>query len=202
MIGAPLLSSFTTLDLMWMDPPYSTKDLRLSKAHMDSGGTVHVRRTVGKAIMTATVTGQGNASPPRTSETGLLLQVDLMPSTTLNEMERIISMFRQVYISRTEEDHLAVPKIHQYSMDTKTLSQASPDAQTARNAGLATRSLQGIYPGLISDTETTSYFLIQGNIARSMWIYPALQAPLIFAIIAMVMTYYNLSTSGVVVWIF
>ena len=151
-----------------MGQPHSTKDLRNLKAHLDCGGAVHVRRVTDKDTLTATVIGETNTSQHRTNEAGLLLQVELVRSNTPNELELPIQLFRQVYISRTDEDHLAAPTIHQYAIATKTLTQVSTHAQLAWRNGLISRTLYGIYYGLATTTMPEAYFLLQGKLIRFM----------------------------------
>ena len=163
MMGAPLPSSFATLDLMWTGPPHSAKDLRYMKAHLDSGGSVHVRLVTDKETLTATVIGQTNTSQPRANEAGLLLQVELVRSNTPNELELLIHLLRQVYIARTDEDHLTVPTIHRYAVAAQTLTHVSTYAQLVWRNGLISRILYGLYYGLATATKCTAYFPAQGN---------------------------------------
>ena len=81
----------------------------------------------------------------------------IKPSPSV-DLELLIELFRQLYISRTNEDHVAVPTIHQYALATKTLPTVSNEAQEARRTGLLSRSLYGIYDGLVSAAKSTSYF--------------------------------------------
>ena len=163
---------------------------------------MHVRRVTDKDTLTATVIGETNTSQHRTNEAGLLLQVELVRSNTPNELELPIQLFRQVYISRTDEDHLAAPTIHQYAVATKTLTHVSTDARLVWNTGLLSRILYSIYYGVTATTKSAAYFLLHGNLIRFMWSYPVFQAPLIVASTALMMPYYKVSTWGIIVWIF
>ena len=170
------------------------------KSRLNSCGTIHGRVITEKVTLTATATGHANASQPRTNEAGLLLKVALEWPNAPNELELLIQLPRQLYISRTDGDHLTAPTIHQYAIVPKTLSQVSTDAQLAWHNGLITRSLYGIYYGLTSATEPTAYFLAKGNMVRFTWSYPVFRAPLVIASTALMMTYYNASTWHVIVW--
>ena len=135
MLGAPLLSSFTALDLIWLGLPHTTKELRALKAHLDGGGTIHAQSTKDKVTLTASVKGQMNVSQSRTSETGVVLHVDLLPSNSLNDLEKRIVTSRQISVSRTGEEHATLPTIQEYAFAPKTLSVVAPDVKSAWKGG-------------------------------------------------------------------
>ena len=202
MIGAPLLSPFTALDLMWISPPHNPKGLRALKHHLDNGGTIHVQRTTNASSMIATVIGRMNVSQPRTSELGLLLQVDVVLSSNPNDLEKAITLFRQVFVPRSDVDHPSVPTVHEYAIANKALAQASADLETVWHTGLISTVFYQIYSTLFSITKSSTYFLLQGGILKAMWVYPILQVPLAVGSIAIMMTYYNVSGWDLAVWFF
>ena len=202
MLGAPLLSSFTALDLIWLGLPHTTKELRALKAHLDGGGAIHVQSTKDKVTLTAIVKGQLNVSQSRTSETGVILHVDLLPSNSLNDLEKRIVTSRQIFVSRTGEEHATLPTTQAYAFAPKTLSVVASDVKSAWYAGLLSEIFTKLYRGALNLTMTSTFYLLQGNILRVMWTYPVLQVPLVLASIALMMTYHNLTCWDVIGWTF
>ena len=87
--------------------------------------------------MISTVIGRMYVSQPRTSELGLLLQVDVAPSSNANDLEKAITLARQVSVPRSDVDHPSMPTVHEYAIVNKALTQVSADVKTAWRAGLA-----------------------------------------------------------------
>ena len=141
MLGAPLLLPFTAMGPMWISPPHNPKGLRAPKAHLDSGGAIHVQRIANASTMIATAIGRINVGQPRTSELGLLLQVDVVQSSNPYDMEKAIELFRQVFAPRSDVDRPSVPTVHEYSIANNALTQISAEVDEAWQSGMLPRFL-------------------------------------------------------------
>ena len=74
---APPLWSMSMVDILWVLPPHSTKQLRALKAHLLNGGVVYGKSIKGGVITVASFQSGRATSQPRASEAGTMLNAIL-----------------------------------------------------------------------------------------------------------------------------
>ena len=135
----PPLWSVSMVDLLWALPPHTTNQLRALKAHLLGGGVVYGKYVKDGVIAVASFQGGAVTSQPRASESGTLLNVTLAGTpdpSTLNDLERAILRFGQVYVTRDGFYHPVVPTIIEYHLVIKPLSRLDHDIENIKGSSL------------------------------------------------------------------